>query len=285
MIIGAHVSIAGGVEKAVLNAAQLGCETFQIFTKNQNQWKEKTFTESEIAGFRDHLERYPLHANLLASHDSYLINLCSPEKELLEKSVAALLQEARRCLALGIPFLIFHPGSHVGKGEEWGLKTIAKSLNRVIEKLESDRIRFLLETTAGQGSNLGYRFEQLVQILENVKYPEFMGVCADTCHLFAAGYDIRREEDYQQTIRAMESLFGIEKIMAFHLNDSKNDLGSRVDRHETIGEGNIGLSAFRLLMQDPRFETTPGFLEIPGGDDAFKKDIRMLKKLRGEKTH
>jgi deoxyribonuclease-4 len=285
MIIGAHVSIAGGVENAVTNAMHLGCETFQIFTKNQNQWKEKIYTESEVELFRDHLNRQPISANLLAAHDSYLINLCSPDMELLDKSMVAFLQEAKRCLALGIPYLIFHPGSHVGKGEAWGIRTIAESINRVTEKLESDRIRFLLETTAGQGSNLGYRFEQLLQILEGVKYPDRLGICVDTCHIFAAGYDIRQEEDYVRTFRTLESVFGVDKIQAFHLNDSKNDFGSRVDRHETIGEGKIGLTAFQMLMQDPRFETVPGFLEIPGGDDAFKKDIQKLKKLRAGKNH
>lgn len=285
MIIGAHVSMAGGVEKAVTNALQLGCETFQIFTKNQNQWKEKIYTEAEIDLFRSHLNQSKLNANLLAAHDSYLINLCSPEKELLEKSQSAFLQEAKRCLALGIPYLIFHPGSHVGKGEEWGIQMISKSINLVLEKLESNRVMFLLETTAGQGSNLGYRFEQLLQILEGITEPERVGICVDTCHIFAAGYDIRKEEDYLYTIGKLDSVFGLNKIRAFHLNDCKSEFGSRVDRHEPVGQGKIGLKTFQLLMRDPRFENTPGYLEIPGGDDAFKKDIKTLKRLRGNKNH
>jgi len=285
MIIGAHVSMAGGVENAVTNAQHLGCETFQIFTKNQNQWKEKEYTETEIGLFRSYLVKSAINANRLAVHDSYLINLCSPATDLLEKSQHAFLQEAKRCLALGIPNLIFHPGSHIGKGEEWGIQMICKSLNLVLEKLESDQVRFLLETTAGQGSNLGYHFEQLLQIMEGVTHPEQIGICVDTCHIFAAGYDIRQEENYIQTTGKLESVFGLDKIHAFHLNDCKSEFGSRVDRHETIGQGKIGLKMFRLLMQDARFEYIPGYLEIPGGDDAFKKDIETLKGLRAKKTY
>jgi len=280
MIIGAHVSIAGGIENSIVQARQLGCETFQIFTKNQNQWREKEFTPEQIGTFRNDLSKSKIQAGLLAAHDSYLINLCSPRQDLLDRSRLAFLNEARRCAALGIPYLIFHPGSHTGGGEEWGLKMIAESINYVLQELKTRQVILLLETTAGQGTNLGYRFDQLRQIMDGVDQPEQIGLCVDTCHIFAAGYDIRQKQGYQQTFARLEAELDLNKVMAFHLNDCKNDCGSRVDRHERIGQGQIGPESFRLLMQDNRWQKLPGFLEIPGGDDAFKQDIKKLKRLR-----
>lgn len=280
MIIGAHVSIAGGVENSVVQAGQLGCETFQIFTKNQNQWREKEYTPEQIDTFRNDLAKSKIQAGLLAAHDSYLINLCSPRQDLLDRSRLAFLNEARRCAALGIHYLIFHPGAHTGGGEEWGINKIAESINYVLQELENRQVILLLETTAGQGTNLGYRFDQLRQIMDRVEQQEQIGLCVDTCHIFAAGYDIRQKQGYQQTFAQLEAELDLNKVMAFHLNDCKNDCGSRVDRHERIGQGKIGPESFRLLMQDDRWQKLPGFLEIPGGDDAFKQDIKKLKRLR-----
>jgi deoxyribonuclease-4 len=279
MIIGAHVSIAGGVENSIAQARQLGCETFQIFTKNQNQWREKEYTPEQIDTFRKDLSKSKIQAGLLAAHDSYLINLCSPQQDLLDKSRQALLNEARRCAALGIRYLIFHPGAHMGGGEEWGIKKIAGSINFVLQELKTKQVILLLETTAGQGSNLGYRFEQLRQIMDSVEQSDQIGICVDTCHIFAAGYDIRKEQGYEQTCGQLEAVLDLNKVMAFHLNDCKNDCGSRVDRHERIGAGRIGAQAFRLFMQDSRWQKLPGFLEIPGGAEAFKQDIKKLKRL------
>jgi deoxyribonuclease-4 len=280
MLIGAHVSIAGGVENSVSHALKLGCETFQIFTKNQNQWREKEYTPEQISLFHARLSQSKLQARFLAAHNSYLINLCSPRQDLLNRSRQALLAEARRCAALGIPYLIFHPGSHLGEGEEWGINMISESLNLVLHQPETKKVTFLLETTAGQGSNLGYRFEQLRKIIDRLDRPEQVGVCVDTCHIFAAGYDIRQPQGYQNAMLQLDSVLDFARVRAFHLNDCKGDCGSRVDRHEGIGRGKIGLPAFRMLMQDGRWRDIPGFLEIPGGDDAFKQDIKKLKKLR-----
>jgi len=280
MIIGAHVSIAGGVENSVDHARQLGCETFQIFTKNQNQWREKAYTPEQVDLFRERLSTGSIKGSLLAAHDSYLINLCSPQPSLLARSRLAFLNEARRCAALGIPFLIFHPGSHMGQGEAWGLKMITQSINETLSELETKQVTLLLETTAGQGTNLGYHFEQLQEIISVVKQPEQVGICVDTCHIFAAGYDIRQEDEYEQTMEQLISVLGKDRVKAFHLNDSKNDFGSRVDRHERIGKGKIGKKVFQLLMHDKRWLQLPGFLEIPGGDEAFRQDIKTLIRLR-----
>jgi deoxyribonuclease IV len=283
MHIGAHVSIAGSVENSVDRALQLGCETFQIFTKNQTQWKEKQYSPQQALQFRDRLAATDLKGDLLAVHNSYLINLCSVEPALLQKSRLAFLNEATRCAVLGIPYLIFHPGSHLGQGEEWGITTIAESINWVLQRLENDTVLFLLETTAGQGSNLGYRFEQLQQIMERIAPSGRIGICVDTCHIFAAGYDLRDEQTYEQTVERLQAVVGLDTIKAFHLNDCKSEFGSRVDRHERIGKGKIGLHVFRLLINDPRWRNRPGFLEVPGGDEAFKQDIAILKKIRGHR--
>jgi deoxyribonuclease-4 len=280
MIIGAHVSVAGGIENAVSNARQLGCETFQVFTKNQNQWREKVFDDGEIGRFRQSLANAGYTRVPLASHDSYLINLCSPDSDKLDRSRQAFLAEINRCEQLGIAFLIFHPGSHMGRGESWGIRMIAESLDRVISDSENSPVELLLETTAGQGTNLGFTFEQIRAIIDRVTLQERIGVCVDTCHIFAAGYDVRTDLLYEETLRKMEQTFGLHRIRAFHLNDSKKELGSRVDRHERPGRGFIGESVFRRLISDERFASTPGYLEIPGGEQAFMEDIGLLKSFR-----
>ncbi len=280
MIVGAHVSIAGGIENAVSNARRLGCETFQVFTKNQNQWREKVFDDGEVGRFRKCLADAGYTRVPLASHDSYLINLCSADAGKLDRSRQAFLAEINRCDQLGIAFLIFHPGSHMGKGETWGIRKIAESLDRVISDSGNSSVELLLETTAGQGTNLGFAFEQIRAIIDHVGRQDRIGVCVDTCHIFAAGYDIRTDLHYEDTIRKMEQTIGLHKIRAFHLNDSKKKLGSRVDRHERPGRGFIGESVFRRLINDERFASTPGYLEIPGGEEAFIEDIGLLKSFR-----
>ena len=280
MIIGAHVSIAGGIDQAIHNAQHLGCESFQVFTKNQNQWREKSYSDEEINGFRKLLSESEYQHVPLAAHDSYLINLCANETAKLEKSRQAFLAEIERCTRLGIAYLIFHPGAHTGKGEAWGLHQIAESLNWSIDKSAGSQVTLLIETTAGQGSNLGYSFAQIREIMSRIVPKNRIGVCVDTCHIFAAGYDLRTEVQYETLIEQLNENFGLEHIRAFHLNDSKKDLGSRIDRHERIGKGYLGEAVFARLINDERFLNIPGYLEIPGDDVAFREDIVRLKNLR-----
>jgi len=280
MIIGAHVSISGGIEKSVENATRLGCETFQVFTKNQNQWREKIYTKPEVEKFRNNLNGSAISDANLAAHNSYLINICAIEGDKLEKSKQAFLNEIKRCHSLGIRYLIFHPGSHMKKGEDYGLHKIVESLQWALEESKGMDVVLLLETTAGQGTNLGYRFEQLHFIMKNVSNQKRLGVCVDTCHIFAAGYDIRNEESYNDTMSRFEQVIGLTNLKAFHLNDSRKDIGTRVDRHAQIGSGHIGELTFKLLVKDMRFKDLPGILEIPGGDEAFKKYIAQLKSYR-----
>ncbi len=280
MILGAHVSIAGGIQNAVVNAENIGCETFQIFTKNQNQWKEKTFTPSEINSFKEALNFSALYKDQLASHSSYLINLCSPDSETLAKSRQSFLSEVHRCDALGISFLVFHPGSHLGKGEEWGLNRISESLVWTLESSPESKVKLLLETTAGQGTNIGYTIAHLRKIMELVNLTERLAICLDTCHMFAAGYEIRSIKGYNETMDLIENEIGLQHVCMFHLNDSKKELGSRVDRHEVIGKGKIGEDFFTILVNDERFSNVPGILEIPGGNDMFRLCLKQLKNIR-----
>lgn len=280
MLIGAHVSISGGIENAVSNAVTIGCETFQIFTKNQTQWKEKIYGANEIKKFQDNLVNCTINKDKIATHDSYLINLCADNPDNLKKSRQAFLFEINRCTALGIPYIIFHPGSHLGKGEEWGLQTIIDSLLWAIDNSKESKVMLLLETTAGQGTNLGYQFEQLQYIMDKINNCNRIGVCVDTCHIFAAGYDIRDEQHYTNIMNELINVIGLENVKAFHLNDSKRDLGTRVDRHERIGKGAIGIVPFQLLINDERFKEIPAFLEVPGGETVFMEDIELLKNMR-----
>jgi deoxyribonuclease-4 len=280
MILGAHVSIAGGVHNAIKHAEQLGCETFQIFTKNQNQWKEKIFTRAEINQFFYTLDRSELKGNPLAAHAGYLINLCSPDDEKLKQSREAFHMEIERCANLGLAFLIFHPGAHLGEGVEWAIEKISESLIQAIKATRDSNVRLLVETTAGQGTNLGSDFLQLAQILNNVNDSARTGVCLDTCHIFAAGYDMSNEIMYNNVMDQFEQQVGLNRLYAFHLNDSKKRLASHVDRHERIGEGEMGNIPFQLLVNDKRFKKIPGYLEVPGGDNAFISDLQKLKSFR-----
>jgi deoxyribonuclease-4 len=275
---GAHMSISGGLHKAFGHGERAGCDTLQIFSKNQQQWRGKPLSEQDIALFQAEQQRTGFEP--LIVHDSYLINLASPNDELWEKSIAAFADELERCAALGIPYLVTHPGAHVGSGEDTGLSREADALNRLFEAGTGGATMVLLETTAGQGTCLGYRFEHLATLIELVGHDERIGICVDTCHLLAAGYDIRTPEACAATFEELDRVIGLERLKAFHLNDSQKDLGSRVDRHTHIGDGCVGLEGFRAIVNDPRFAQIPMILETPKGDD-LAEDIENLAKLRG----
>ena len=277
MLLGAHMSISGGLHKAIERGKEARCEALQIFSKNSNQWKAKPLQAEEIRLFKEALLDWGVFTVLV--HDSYLINLGTPKEADRQKSIGAFLEEIDRCDQLGLPFLIFHPGSHLGAGEEEGCRTIARSLNEIRKNRPDFKVKLLMETTAGQGTNIGYRFAHLKMILDQVDFPERMGVCLDTCHIFAAGYDIRTRPGYEKTFDEFDKLVGLSRIRAFHINDSKKDYLSRVDRHEHIGKGFIGTEAFRCLMNDARFSNIPMVLETPKGETS-KEDIENLAFLR-----
>jgi deoxyribonuclease-4 len=274
--LGAHESIAGGLHLALQRITKIGGEALQIFTRNQRQWSAAPLTSEEIALFKQAWEK---RRDLpVVSHASYLINLASADKALWERSLEALAAEVRRCRLLGIDTVVLHPGSHGGQGIDRGLARVIEGLDRVLG--ESDgRVRIVLETTAGQGTGLGSRFEELAVVLERATSKELLGVCVDTCHIFAAGYELRGPEGYAATINAMAATFGLDAIRLFHLNDSKTDLASRIDRHEHIGKGRIGLDGFRHLLDDCRFHDCPMILETPK-DETLEQDRANLRILR-----
>jgi deoxyribonuclease-4 len=280
ILLGAHFSIAGGLHKAILTASDYGCNALQIFTKNSNQWKERILTDEDIERFNEAREATGIQ--IICSHSSYLINLGSPEKSKFNRSIKALKHELVRSSQLSIPYVIIHPGSHMGKGEEKGLRRVALGINKTFDAVPKMTCRLLLETTAGQGSNLGYTFEHLAQISELVEEEEQIGFCFDTCHTFAAGYDLSTKKAYQKTMKAFNSIVGLDRLCAIHLNDAKKGLGSRRDRHEHIGKGAIGIEAFRCIMNDPRLKNVPKILETPKGKGKGRLDYdRMnLKRLR-----
>jgi deoxyribonuclease-4 len=275
---GAQMSVAGGVDKAFERAERVGCGAMQIFTKNANRWQGRPLDPGEIERFRAHARRTGIGPIL--SHDSYLINLGSGVEALRARSLEALIDELERAEALGLDYLVVHPGAAAGGREEDCLKLIAEGLDHVHARTAGYRVRILLENTAGQGTCVGHRLEHLAGLLARAREPERLGVCLDTCHLFAAGYDLSREDPYAKTMHEVETVLGIERVKAFHLNDCKKPLGSRVDRHEHIGEGFIGREGFRLLVNDPRFRGLPMILETPKGEDGYSMDVRNLKLLR-----
>ena len=304
-LLGAHMSIAGGFHKAVERAAALGMETVQIFThspsqwavkpvapadaellrsgniltRNNNQWKAKELTGEDIQRFKDTLKTTNLR--FLTAHDSYLINLASPDAVLYQRSLEAFVIEMQRAEALGLAYLVMHPGTPTDGDATAGLRRIVRALNKIHKRCPGFRVKILLETTAGQGQSLGWRFEHLAEILDEVLEPERLGVCLDTCHVFAAGYSLWPETEYEKTIQMFHKLIGLPKLKVFHMNDSKKPLGSRVDRHEHIGEGQIGLEAFRLLVNDPRLQKIPMIMETPKeGPQGEDMDIVNLKTLR-----
>ena len=266
---GAHMSIAGGYHLAADAAGEHQCETVQLFTKNNNQWAGKPITEEDVRLFKDAVRTHNLR--LATAHDSYLINLASPDETLYRRSIDAFVHEIERAEMLGLAYLVMHPGTPTGDiGEEAGLTRIAAALDEAHHRNKGVQVMVLLEATAGQGRSLGHRFEHLKAIRDRVKEPERLGVCVDTCHIFAAGYPISTPADYAATFQQFDDVVGIEHLKVFHVNDSKKPLGSRVDRHEHLGKGCIGIEAFRMLVNDPRFAEIPMILETPKEDDADK---------------
>ncbi len=272
-LFGAHMSIAGGYYKALLAAQNHGCQTVQLFTKNNTQWNAKPLSDEEVALFRKSLRqcrlKYP------TAHDSYLINLASPEKELFRRSVESFIEEMHRAERLGLRYLVTHPGSPLDQGEEFGLQRVAQALDEVQARCSGFKVQILLETTAGQGNQLGHRFEHLAEILKQVKEPARLGICFDTCHVFAAGYPLSPEKAYRSTLREFDRLIGLRRLKCYHVNDSRKELGSRVDRHAHIGKGLLGLEPFRLLVNDRRFRNKPMILETPKEEGPIKDMDRI----------
>ena len=278
---GAHVSAAGGVENAPLNAHKIGATAFALFTKNQRKWEAKPLTEENIHGFKANCEKYGFGKGTILPHDSYLINLGHPEKSKLEKSRKAFFDEMQRCEQLGIDRLNFHPGSHLNKISETDcLKTIAESVNQALDK--TSEVIAVIENTAGQGTNMGYRLEQLQEIMEQVEDKSRIGVCIDTAHAMAAGYDLTSEKSYDKFWSDFDRIIGFDFLKGMHLNDSKKETGSRVDRHASLGEGYLGKKVFGRIARDSRLDGIPLILETPDSD-RWKAEIKWLKD-RSEKT-
>lgn len=277
-LLGAHMSIAGGYYRAADAAGQCGMDCVQIFTKNNNQWRAKPITDEDVRLFQNSMERNRLRA--ACSHASYLINLASPKPELWRKSSDAFAVELERAEQLGLSGVVVHPGSYVESSEDEGIAAVVRALDEIHKRLPGLQVQTWLETTAGQGSNLGYRFEHLARMIEGVRESGRLGVCVDSCHIFAAGYRIQRKPDYEATMQEFDDLVGLERVRAFHLNDSKKECGSRVDRHEHIGEGYLGRNPFRHILNDPRFRSLPMYLETPKERDGEEMDPVNMKTLR-----
>ena len=280
-ILGAHQSIAGGYYKAVEIANRTGCDCVQLFTKNNNQWRAKELTDEDARRFQTALAELGISHPI--AHDSYLINMASPDPELWKKSVDAFVVELQRAERLGIPYVVTHPGAYTTSSEEAGLAAIVRALDEVHRQTRGITAQCLLETTAGQGTNLGWQFEHLATVLDGVRNPDRLGVCFDTCHVFAAGYPMGNEKEYKATMRALNKTVGVKLVRAFHLNDSLKPLGSRVDRHAGIGRGEMGKEPFRFLLNDRRFRRVPMYLETPKGEEKGKDldtiNLRTLRRL------
>ena len=277
-LLGAHMSIGGGAHRAIERACSIDCTAMQIFVKNNMQWFARPLTKDEITAFLKHQQRRELHS--VFAHANYLINLAATNPQFHFNSMRALGEELIRADQLRLPFLVVHPGAHLGAGEEAGLNTIVASINEVLATIPKVKTRIALETTAGQGSCLGHSFDQIGYILTNVREPERLCVCLDTAHVFAAGYDLSTGAAVDKMFREFDRTIGLEHLSAIHLNDSKTARGSRVDRHEHIGKGQIGLEAFRFIMRDRRFRKIPKVLETPKGKE-LKEDVENLEVLRG----
>lgn len=275
-LLGAHMSISGGVHRAIERARSIKCTVMQIFVKNNMQWFARPFLREEIAAFLDHPQRGEL--TVVFAHANYLINLAATNPQFYKNSIRALSEELTRADQLRLPFLVLHPGAHLGACEEAGLEKVVASIDKIFAGIPKVKTRIALETTAGQGSCLGHRFEHLAHIIENVREPERLCVCLDTAHVFAAGYDLTSEAGTRKTFRAFERTIGLEHLVALHLNDSKTARGSRVDRHDHIGKGQIGVEAFRFIMRDRRFRKIPKVLETPKGKE-LREDVENMKTL------
>lgn len=278
-LLGAHMSIAGEVGESLMRGKSIGCDCIQIFTKLSRQWASKPFTEEQIANFKRNQRETGIA--MVVAHDSYLLNLGAPDEKLRQRSVSGFIDELERCEALGVPYLIAHPGSHVGSGEEAGIKTIARSLDEAHSACKGFAACVALEITAGQGSNLGYKFEQVAQIFDMVRQHERLRLCFDTEHAFAAGYDLTTDEGYERTFKELDQHVGLKKLVAFHLNDSLKPFNSRVDRHQHIGKGYLGTKTFKRLLHDRRFFGIPMCLETEPGPEMkdVAADLATLRRL------
>ena len=275
MLLGVHCSISGGVENAVKEAESLGINSFQIFTKNQRMWREKVFTEAEASMFKNMMKEKDM--KVAFSHTTYLLNLASSDEALRNKSINGLAKELERCHSLGLPYAVLHPGANKLVPPEEGIRIIADSLDKVLTLTADIETKVLLENTAGQGSSIGWHFEHLRDIINQTEKKERLGVCFDTCHAFAAGYDIRTQEGFEATMADLDKAVGIKNVLAFHLNDSKGVLGGKLDRHEHIGKGNIGLEPFKAIIN--QFKDTPKVLETEKKDDWDQKNLEVLRSL------
>lgn len=282
MILGAHCSTAGGVHRALDRAEQIGALSCQIFVKNNMQWSARKYAEDEIKEFKQ--RRAVSKCGIVFGHTGYLINLAAPASANRERSIQSLVLEVELAAQLGLPFLVLHPGAHLGGGTEAGLRQAARALDETFAATRKLRVRIALENTAGQGTCLGHELRHLDAIYQSVQCPDRLGVCIDTAHCFAAGYDVRTEAGWDQVVAEVKTSVGLDQVLAFHLNDSKTDLGSRVDRHAGIGQGKIGRSAFAHIVNDPRFVTHPGCLETPKSADLHE-DIENLAVLRSLLRH
>ncbi len=278
LLLGAHVSTAGGLEFAPARGAEIGANVIQVFTKQVNRWAERQASEETVDAYRAALEAHRIAVS--GSHDSYLINLASPDPKLHERSLHSFCRELERCQALGLDFLVTHPGNATDGDRASGLRRNANALRQAIQQMGGGDVPVLIEATAGQGTALGASFEELAALLEGVghEFQHMLGVCIDTAHLTAAGYDLAA--DYDRVMDELDRQVGVERVRLFHLNDSKTPLGSRVDRHEQIGEGHLGLEPFRRIMRDPRFQDIPKVIETPKGDDPLRNDRKNLRRLR-----
>ena len=277
-LLGAHMSIGGGVARAIERARSIECTAMQIFVKNNMQWFARPLTRAEIKAFREHAQRLELGA--VFAHANYLINLAATNLQFHANSLRALSEELTRADQLGLPFIVLHPGAHLGAGEGAGLEKIVAAIDRIWARLPKVKTRIALETTAGQGTSLGHTFQHLADIIGNVRAPERLCVCLDTAHVFAAGHDLTSEPGTRRMFREFDRTVGLPHLVALHLNDSKTARGSRVDRHEHIGKGQIGLEAFRFIMRDRRFRKIPKVLETPKGKE-LREDVENMKALRG----
>jgi len=276
-LLGAHMPTTGGLHRAILSGHEIGCTAVQLFTTSPRQWRARPLSEEEIAAFDEARQQTGIHT--VISHDSYLINLAAPDQDVLQRSREAFLDELQRAEALDIPWVVTHMGSYLNSSEEAGLTTLGESVRFLLHQTEGLRVGIALETTAGQGTNLGYRFEHLARIIEMAGGSERIGVCFDTCHVFVAGYDIRTPEALSATLNEFDRIIGLQRLKVIHVNDAKKPLGSRVDRHEHIGEGELGLETFRILLHEPRIAHVPVILETPEPEKMHPVNLRRLKEL------
>jgi deoxyribonuclease-4 len=277
-LIGAHMSIAGGIYNAIAHGRAVDCTTIQLFTKSNNQWDAKPLEDEEVEKF--HADKAEAGIDPVIAHTAYLINIASPREEIFKKSYAALIEELERCRVLGIPDLVLHPGSYLNTSEEEGVKKIVDTLNRIFDETPEIKTRIALETTAGQGSNLGYKFEQLAEMIDGIENRERISVCLDTCHIFAAGYDIRDRKNYGATFKQFDEIIGLTNLRVIHLNDSLKEFNSKRDRHAHLGLGSIGLEAFKFIMRDKRLKNIPKLLETPKEHEGRPYDKINLDILR-----